>query len=96
MARKFGTVIGERGIRLSGGQQQRVGIARALYKEAQLIILDEATSSLDNQTETEVMMALDDLGEDLTVLIIAHRLSTLKNCDFIVELEDGRINDWEL
>lgn len=88
---QYQTVIGERGIRLSGGQRQRIGIARALYKEADVIIFDEATSALDNQTEQAVMQAIAGLSQDLTLLIIAHRLTTLKGCTKIVELEDGCI-----
>ena len=83
----YQTFVGERGIRLSGGQRQRIGIARALYKNANLLIFDEATSALDNQTETDVMNAIEDLGKSITVLIIAHRLSTLKGCDKIVKLD---------
>jgi ABC-type multidrug transport system fused ATPase/permease subunit len=85
---QYGTFVGERGIRLSGGQRQRIGIARALYKQANVIIFDEATSALDNDTEQSVMQAIESLNEDLTVLIIAHRLTTLKNCTQIVELGD--------
>jgi ATP-binding cassette, subfamily B, bacterial PglK len=88
---QYKTKIGERGIRLSGGQRQRIGIARALYKQANVIIFDEATSALDGDTEKMVMDAVDGLNKDLTVLIIAHRLTTLKNCDIIVELEHGKI-----
>jgi ATP-binding cassette subfamily B protein len=76
---------------LSGGQRQRIGIARALYKQADVIIFDEATSSLDNETEKAVMRAIENLSKDLTLLIIAHRLTTLKNCSQIVELSDGGI-----
>ena len=89
--KKYQTYVGERGIRLSGGQRQRIGIARALYKQADVIIFDEATSALDNETEQAVMQAIESLGDDLTVLIIAHRLTTLKNCTQIVELADGGI-----
>jgi ABC-type multidrug transport system fused ATPase/permease subunit len=88
---QYQTFVGERGIRLSGGQRQRIGIARALYKQADVIIFDEATSALDNQTEEAVMKALEGLSKDLTLLIIAHRLSTLKNCTKIVELSGGVI-----
>jgi ATP-binding cassette subfamily B protein len=88
---KYKTFVGERGIRLSGGQRQRIGIARALYKKADVIIFDEATSALDNETELAVMQAIDGLGKDLTLLIIAHRLTTLKNCTQIVELSNGEI-----
>ena len=88
---QYQTFVGERGIRLSGGQRQRIGIARALYKQADVIFFDEATSALDNETEQAVMEAIENLSQDLTVLIIAHRLTTLKNCTQIVELGDGGI-----
>jgi ABC-type multidrug transport system fused ATPase/permease subunit len=87
----YRTVVGERGIRLSGGQRQRIGIARALYKQADVIIFDEATSSLDNETEEAVMHAIESLSNELTLLIIAHRLTTLKNCTQIVELNNSNI-----
>jgi ATP-binding cassette subfamily B protein len=80
-------LVGERGIRLSGGQRQRIGIARALYKTAQIIIFDEATSALDNETEQVVMQTIESLSADLTVFIIAHRLTTLKNCTKIINLD---------
>lgn len=89
--KKYKTCVGERGIRLSGGQRQRIGIARALYKQADVIIFDEATSALDNETELAVMQAIESLGSELTVLIIAHRLTTLKKCSQIVELADSGI-----
>ena len=89
---QYQTVIGERGVRLSGGQRQRIGIARALYKDADLLIFDEATSALDNQTESAEMKVIDDIKEDITILIVAHRVTTLRNCDQIVELENGKIN----
>ena len=89
--KQYQTFVGERGIRLSGGQRQRIGIARALYKQADVIIFDEATSALDNETEQAVMQAIEGLSQDLTLLIIAHRLTTLKNCTQIVELGDGSI-----
>lgn len=85
----YGTCVGERGIRLSGGQRQRIGIARALYRQADVIVFDEATSALDNETEKAVMQAIEGLSAELTILIIAHRLTTLKNCTKIVELADG-------
>lgn len=88
---QYQTLVGERGVRLSGGQRQRIGIARALYKQADVIIFDEATSALDNETEQAVMQAIEGFSEDLTVLIIAHRLTTLKKCTRIVELGDGGI-----
>lgn len=90
-SQQYQTFVGERGIRLSGGQRQRIGIARALYKQADVIIFDEATSALDNETEQAVMQAIEGLSEDFTILIIAHRLTTLKNCTQIVELCDGGI-----
>jgi ATP-binding cassette, subfamily B, bacterial PglK len=92
MPMQYQTFVGERGIRLSGGQRQRIGIARALYKQADIIIFDEATSSLDNETEKAVMQAIDSLSKDLTLLIIAHRLTTLKNCTEIFELSNGCIS----
>ena len=88
---KYQTFVGERGIRLSGGQRQRIGIARALYKQADVIVFDEATSALDNETEQAVMQSIEGLSKDLTILIVAHRLSTLKSCTQIVELGKGSI-----
>lgn len=88
---KFETQIGERGVRLSGGQRQRIGIARAFYKKADVIVFDEATSALDNETEKEVMNSIEFLSKDLTILIIAHRITTLKNCDVIYELSNGKL-----
>jgi ABC-type multidrug transport system fused ATPase/permease subunit len=79
-------LVGERGIRLSGGQRQRIGIARALYKQASVIVLDEATSALDTATEEAVMAAINDLGKNITVVMIAHRLSTLARCNRVIEL----------
>ena len=87
----YDTLVGERGIRLSGGQRQRIGIARALYKKADVIVLDEATSALDNDTEKAVMHSLESLANQPTMLIVAHRLTTLRNCTHIVELHNGRI-----
>ena len=89
--KRYQTFVGERGIRLSGGQRQRIGIARALYKQADVIIFDEATSALDNETERAVMEAIESLSDDLTILIIAHRLTTLQNCNQIIELGNGRV-----
>jgi ATP-binding cassette, subfamily B, bacterial PglK len=89
--KQYQTFVGERGIRLSGGQRQRIGIARALYKQADVIILDEATSSLDNKTEQDVMQVIKGLSKDFTLLIVAHRLTTLKNCTQIVEIGEGGI-----
>ncbi len=87
----YQTKVGERGVRLSGGQRQRIGIARALYKQADVLIFDEATSALDSETEKSVMDTLQQLGKGITILIIAHRLSTLKSCNKIVELGDGKV-----
>ena len=88
----YQTFVGERGVRLSGGQRQRIGIARALYKKANVLIFDEATSALDNETEREVMEAVKGLDGDITVLIIAHRLSTLKDCDKVVKLDNNTLS----
>jgi ABC-type multidrug transport system fused ATPase/permease subunit len=86
------TPIGERGSKLSGGQRQRIGIARAMYKHAQVLILDEATSALDNETEREVSEAISELSNtDITILIVAHRITTLRDCDRIYELKDGKV-----
>ncbi len=87
----YETLVGERGIRLSGGERQRIGIARALYKRAAIIVFDEATSALDDATEHAAMEAIQNLQRDLTILIIAHRLSTVQRCDTIVQLERGRV-----
>lgn len=87
----YDTPVGERGLRLSGGQRQRIGIARALYRDADLIVLDEATSALDNVTEQEVMAATEALPGDKTVVMIAHRLSTVRRCDRILVLDKGRV-----
>jgi ABC-type multidrug transport system fused ATPase/permease subunit len=87
----YETRVGDRGIRLSGGQRQRIGIARALYFNPSILILDEATSALDNLTEQDVMRALHDLNEDITIIMIAHRLTTVKNCDLIFFLENGEL-----
>jgi ATP-binding cassette subfamily B protein len=83
--------VGERGVRLSGGQRQRIGIARAFYKQAGILVFDEATSALDNATEQSVMEAIEGLSADLTILIVAHRLTTVERCDVTVELENGRV-----
>ncbi len=88
---QYDTIVGERGIRLSGGQRQRIGIARALYKRAKVLVFDEATSALDNATEASVMASIDALGRDLTILMIAHRLSTVANCDTVIRLDEGRV-----
>ena len=85
------TVVGDRGVRLSGGQRQRIGIARALYHDPEILILDEATSALDNETETSVMEAIDSLKGLKTMIIIAHRLTTIRNVDVIYEVVDGKV-----
>nr|WP_256444980.1 ABC transporter ATP-binding protein [Paludibacterium sp. B53371] len=87
----YDTLVGERGVRLSGGQRQRIGVARALYKQASVLVLDEATSALDTETERAVMQSITMLDRSITLLIIAHRLSTLRTCDFILNLEAGKI-----
>ena len=85
------TNVGERGVRLSGGQRQRIGIARALYKHASVLVLDEATSALDGETERKLMQKINQFDSNLTILMIAHRLETLGNCDFQVAMKSGRI-----
>lgn len=89
--KNYQELIGERGIRLSGGQRQRIGIARALYKQASVLVFDEATSALDNETERAVMEAIEGFNRDLTIIMIAHRLTTVSRCDTIVELAEGRV-----
>ena len=91
----YWSVIGERGIRLSGGERQRVGIARALYKSGSVLVFDEATSALDNVTEQSVMDTIEGLNRDLTIIIIAHRVTTVRRCDRIVELMGGRAVEYE-
>ncbi len=88
---QYKTTVGERGVRLSGGQRQRLGIARALYHNPEVLIFDEATSALDNETEKAVMDAVNNLSKDLTIILIAHRLNILKNCDIIFKLDKGRL-----
>jgi len=91
LPKAYETVVGERGVRLSGGQRQRIGIARALYRDPDVLVLDEATSALDNLTERAVMEAVHNLGGRKTVIMVAHRLSTVKDCDKIIVLERGRM-----
>lgn len=95
MPSKYLTHLGERGVRVSGGQRQRIGIARALYKNAKVLIFDEATSALDTKTELDVMIAIKDLrfelGSDITIIMVAHRVSTLRGCDEIFKLESGKL-----
>lgn len=88
----YESFVGERGIRLSGGQRQRIGIARALYKQSRVLILDEATSALDNETELAVMESIENLRKNLTTVMIAHRLSTLRNCDRVIQLVRGAVS----
>jgi ABC-type multidrug transport system fused ATPase/permease subunit len=87
----YETIVGERGTRISGGQRQRLGIARALYKQASVIFFDEATSALDGETEAAVMAAIERLDRNLTVILVAHRTSTLAFCDQVIRFEDGRL-----
>ena len=84
-------MIGENGIKLSGGQRQRLSLARAFYRGAKVLVLDEATSALDNKTENDVLQALDLVGRRCTTIVIAHRLSTVRKCDRIYEIENGVI-----
>ena len=85
----YETYVGEQGLRLSGGQRQRIGIARALYKQADILVLDEATSALDLKTEGHVMKSIDEKSCGYTILIIAHRLSTISSCDRVIELSNN-------
>ncbi len=89
--KQYDTSVGERGVRLSGGQRQRIGIARALYRQADVIVFDEATSALDYETEEAVIEAIDKIGKHITIIIVAHRLTTLKKCDQIIRLDEGQI-----
>jgi len=93
LPKQYQTTIGERGVRLSGGQRQRIGVARALYHNPEVLILDEATSALDNQTEKAIMDAVNNLSKDITIILIAHRLSTVKKCDQIFLLEKGHLKN---
>ena len=93
MPNGYETFVGEQGVRLSGGQRQRIGIARALYKQSKILIFDEATSALDTSTEKSVISALNDLNDNLTIVMVAHRLSTLLNCDRVIRLEQGIVLD---
>lgn len=88
---KYETLVGERGVRLSGGQRQRIGLARAFYKGGELLTMDEATNALDGKTEESVMASIQGIGQDITIIMIAHRLSTLRDCHRIIEMENGRI-----
>ena len=88
---RYNTFVGERGVKLSGGQKQRIGIARALYKKAKILFLDEATSALDNKTEREFLRAIDNISNNLTMIIVAHRLTTIEKCNKVVELNKGKV-----
>jgi ATP-binding cassette subfamily B protein len=85
----YNTFVGERGVRLSGGQRQRVGVARALYRQSDVIIFDEATSALDEATERDLMAAVEALSSDLTIVMVAHRMTTLRGCDTLIEVSNG-------
>jgi ABC-type multidrug transport system fused ATPase/permease subunit len=93
LERGYDTIVGDRGIRLSGGQRQRIGIARALYHDPSVLILDEATSALDGLTEMAIMDAIHNLSHQKTIIMIAHRLTTVKECDVIYVMDKGRIVD---
>ena len=87
----YSAYVGERGIKLSGGQRQRIALARALYKDSKILIFDEATSALDNCTEEAVIQAVEKLSSKLTIVMVAHRLTTLQRCDRVIKLEKGRV-----
>jgi len=89
----YQTTVGERGVQISGGQRQRIGIARALYKSANVIIFDEATSALDRDTEKDVLKAIENLTDNVTIFMVAHRVSTLRNCDKIYEVGNGQVKE---
>jgi len=94
LEKKLDTKVGERGIKISGGEKQRVSIARAFYNKPNIIVMDEATSSLDNNTEKEFMKSIETIKNNSTLIIIAHRLTTVKNCDIIYLVADGKIKDY--
>ncbi|MFW6047508.1 MAG: ATP-binding cassette domain-containing protein, partial [Candidatus Woesearchaeota archaeon] len=87
----YDTIVGERGVRLSGGQKQRIGLARSLYRDPEVLVLDEATSALDYSTEKLVIQAVEKASKNRTVIMIAHRLTTLKKCDVIYEVKNGKV-----
>ena len=88
---KYDTQVGERGVRLSGGQRQRIGIARALYNKKKILVLDEATSALDNNSESLIIDSIKSLSEEITIVMITHRLSSIKFCDKVIQIENGSI-----
>ena len=94
MPHGYQTKVGDKGIRLSGGQKQRIGIARALYHNPKVLIFDEATSALDNITERKVMEAVYGLSKEITIIIIAHRLTSIKKCDAIFHIDKGSIRSF--
>ena len=91
MPEGYATALGERGVRLSGGQRQRIGLARALYFQPDVLVLDEATSALDGLTEAAVIQSIREAGAGITLIMIAHRLATVRHCDHIFLLDEGRI-----
>ena len=91
---KLSTKVGENGIRLSGGQRQRIAIARAFYRNTKIIVMDEATSALDNKTESDLINAISNLNKEFTFIFIAHRISTIKECDVIYEFKNGRVKSF--
>ena len=93
LPKNIDTIVGERGITISGGQKQRIGIARALYKEPEVLILDEATSSLDNNTQSKIIKNLNEINKTITTIVVAHRIETIKNCCIIYIIGDGKIID---
>lgn len=92
----YATVLGERGVSISGGQRQRIGIARALYKHAEILIFDEATSALDQSTEEDIMSSLRNLDKELTIIIVTHKLSLIKYCDRAIKISNGQIEKYSL
>jgi len=93
LPKKYKTIVGDKGVRLSGGQRQRIGIARALYNDPQILVLDEATSALDDETESLIMNSIEKLHGKITIIIIAHRLSTLRKCDRIFLINGGKLEE---